>query len=148
MRYLVNGEETEVALDPGSSVRVVGDRLFLTVGGQTHSGLAVRRGDTVLVSLAGRTFEIQKATARQAAKHQAGGDAVAPMPGQIVEVFVEQGQRVEAGQRLLVLEAMKMQHVMSAPFAGEVVQIPVSKGDQVTEGQLLAQVEERDESGL
>lgn len=63
------------------------------------------------------------------------------MPGQVVEVFVEQGSRVALGQKLLVLEAMKMQHTVSAPFEGTVTKLPVSKGEQVAEGQLLVCVE-------
>ena len=63
------------------------------------------------------------------------------MPGQIVDVFVEKGQQVHLGQKLLVLEAMKMQHAVTAPFPGEVTALPVKKGDQVGEGQLLVHVE-------
>ena len=64
------------------------------------------------------------------------------MPGQIVEVFVEQGEWVKAGQKLLVLEAMKMQHSISAPFDGQVTDLFVAQGDQVQEGQILIHVDQ------
>lgn len=148
MRYLVNGAETELDASPDVQVRQVGDRLMVTVGATTHSALAVRKGDTTYVSSGGRVFEVQKPASRAVAKAQLGGQANAPMPGQIVEVFVEQGQQVQAGQKLLVLEAMKMQHVIIAPFDGEVVKLSVKKGDQVAEGQAVALVEKRDERGV
>jgi 3-methylcrotonyl-CoA carboxylase alpha subunit len=73
----------------------------------------------------------------------AGGDGaiVAPMPGKVIAVDVAQGQAVEAGQRLLVLEAMKMEHALTAPFAGTVAELAVAEGSQVQVEALLARVE-------
>ena len=59
------------------------------------------------------------------------------MPGKVIAVTVDQGQKVAAGQPLAVLEAMKMEHTLTAPFAGAVAEIAVAQGDQVTEGALL-----------
>jgi biotin carboxyl carrier protein len=56
-------------------------------------------------------------------------------------VFVEEGQAVEEGQPLLVIESMKMQMQMRSPLAGHVASLPVSAGQQVDKGQVLAQVE-------
>ena len=70
----------------------------------------------------------------------ATGSLLAPMPGTVVSVAVEQGQQVEAGQQVLVLEAMKMQHTVSAPHAGTVTEIDVKTGDQVAAGAVLAVV--------
>jgi propionyl-CoA carboxylase alpha chain len=55
---------------------------------------------------------------------------------------VEQGQQVEAGQAVLVLEAMKMQQTVSAPHAGTVTELPVVAGQQVAAGDVLAVVDE------
>ena len=55
----------------------------------------------------------------------ASGSLLAPMPGTVVRVAVEQGQTVSAGDPVLVLEAMKMQHTVSAPYAGTVTEINV-----------------------
>jgi len=65
---------------------------------------------------------------------------VAPMPGTVLEVFVEAGQEVSAREPLLVLEAMKMETPVSAPFAGRVTTVGVSTGDQVAAGDVLAEL--------
>ncbi len=72
----------------------------------------------------------------------ASGSLLAPMPGTVVSVAVEAGQQVEAGQPVLVLEAMKMQHTVSAPHSGVVSEIDVKPGAQVAAGEVLAVVEE------
>jgi propionyl-CoA carboxylase alpha chain len=72
----------------------------------------------------------------------ASGSLLAPMPGTVVSVAVEQGQQVEAGQPVLVLEAMKMQHTVRAPGPGTVTEIDVKPGAQVAAGEVLAVVEE------
>jgi len=74
----------------------------------------------------------------------ASGSLLAPMPGTVVSVAVEAGQQVEAGQPVLVLEAMKMQHTVSAPYAGTVTEIDVKPGAQVAAGEVLAVVEEQE----
>ncbi|GAB3198718.1 biotin carboxylase N-terminal domain-containing protein [Nocardioides hungaricus] len=76
------------------------------------------------------------------AEQVVSGSLLAPMPGTVVGVAVEAGQQVEAGQRVLVLEAMKMQHQVVAPHAGTVTEIDVRPGQQVAAGEVLAVVEE------
>jgi 3-methylcrotonyl-CoA carboxylase alpha subunit len=69
------------------------------------------------------------------------GEIEAPMPGKVTAVEVSNGEKVEKGQRLLTLEAMKMEHALTAPFDGIVVELNAAAGGQVTEGQLLVKVE-------
>jgi propionyl-CoA carboxylase alpha chain len=64
----------------------------------------------------------------------AAGDTSAPMPGRVVRLLAEVGQRVAAGQALVVLEAMKMEHTVSSPRAGTVARLLVAEGDQVLAG--------------
>jgi acetyl-CoA/propionyl-CoA carboxylase biotin carboxyl carrier protein len=71
----------------------------------------------------------------------AGGDIVAPMQGTILKVLVAEGAEVEAGQALMVLEAMKMETTIAAPSPGKVSRIEVGAGDSVAAGQSLAIVE-------
>ncbi|MBI1418507.1 MAG: ATP-grasp domain-containing protein [Limimaricola sp.] len=72
----------------------------------------------------------------------AGGDAVlAPMPGLVREVAVAEGDSVVLGQRVAVLEAMKMEHVLRAPRDGTVARVVVRAGEQVTAGALLVELE-------
>jgi propionyl-CoA carboxylase alpha chain len=68
------------------------------------------------------------------------GSLLAPMPGTVVRLGVTPGQQVAAGQPLLWLEAMKMEHVISAPAAGIVAELPVAAGQQVQVGSVLAVV--------
>jgi propionyl-CoA carboxylase alpha chain len=77
----------------------------------------------------------------------ASGSLLAPMPGTVVSVLVEAGQQVEAGQPVLVLEAMKMQHTVRAPGPGTVTEIDVRPGAQVAAGEVLAVVAEPGEEG-
>jgi propionyl-CoA carboxylase alpha chain len=76
----------------------------------------------------------------------AEGSLVAPMPGAVVAVDVAEGDQVMAGQRLLVLEAMKMQHPVVAPAAGVVRSLGVEVGAQVDAGAVLALIEPTEES--
>ena len=76
----------------------------------------------------------------------ASGSLLAPMPGSVVRVAVEQGQQVEAGQPVLVLEAMKMQHTVVAPTAGTVTRIEIQPGAQVAALEVLAVVEAVEEA--
>ncbi|HEV8407621.1 MAG TPA: biotin/lipoyl-containing protein, partial [Sphingomicrobium sp.] len=69
------------------------------------------------------------------------GEIEAPMPGKVTAVEVSAGDRVKKGRRLLTLEAMKMEHALTAPFDGTVAELNTSKGAQVTEGQLLVRLE-------
>ena len=70
----------------------------------------------------------------------AAGSLLAPMPGTVVAVAVAEGDRVEAGAKVLVMEAMKMQHTVSAPAEGTVTAINVHPGQQVAAGDVLAVV--------
>jgi 3-methylcrotonyl-CoA carboxylase alpha subunit len=75
------------------------------------------------------------------------GDIEAPMPGKVTAVEVSQGEKVSKGQRLLTLEAMKMEHALTAPFDGTVTELNAAAGGQVTDGQLLARVEAEPSAG-
>ena len=72
----------------------------------------------------------------------ASGSLLAPMPGTVVAVKVETGGEVAAGDPVLVLEAMKMQHTVTAPHDGTVTEINVEPGAQVASGEVLAVVDQ------
>jgi 3-methylcrotonyl-CoA carboxylase alpha subunit len=69
------------------------------------------------------------------------GDILSPMPGKIIAVEVSQGQAVAKGQKLLTLEAMKMEHTLTAPFDGTVAELSAVPGAQVQVEALLARIE-------
>ena len=81
------------------------------------------------------------------ARRVAHGSLLAPMPGAVTAIHVGPGDAVERGQPLLVLEAMKMQHVVAAPAAGVVRSVTVEVGAQVEGGSVLAVVTGEEESG-
>ncbi len=141
MRRFVNGEEVELSAS-GVTVSRLPDRLLVRTEEGTHSAVAVRSGDSVLVSYRGRVYEVQQARPRARASAGAGsGEMHAPMPGLIVDVLVAEGDAVTKGQKLLVLEAMKTQQPFLAPFDGKVAVLAAGKGQQVIEGSLLIRVE-------
>ena len=63
------------------------------------------------------------------------------MPGKLIAVAVKQGDTVTKGQKLVTLEAMKMEHSLTAPFDGIVAELNAVEGAQVSEGALLARIE-------
>ena len=73
---------------------------------------------------------------------EASGGLLAPMPGSVLSVHVEAGQAVQAGELLVVLEAMKMEHRVTAPHEGTVTEVRVTAGDAVATGDVLVILEE------
>jgi acetyl-CoA/propionyl-CoA carboxylase biotin carboxyl carrier protein len=136
-------------------------RVRLAAEGETRSvamtypdaepGPAIVVADEVAhVDVAGRSiaFSIAPApdvdrAARAATAHHGGGsiDIVAPMPGAILAVHTSAGAPVGAGDSIVTLEAMKMEHAVIAPIAGRVAELRARTGDQVARGDVLAVVE-------
>ncbi len=82
-----------------------------------------------------------KPTATVATPASTGGSSVtSPLPGVILEVSVKEGDSVKKGQKLIVLEAMKMENVIEANSDGKVTSIKVNKGDSVLEGATLVTI--------
>jgi 3-methylcrotonyl-CoA carboxylase alpha subunit len=98
--------------------------------------------ERVVVFTEGQAHEFQLTARSTGAAHGVhDGDIEAPMPGKVTAVEVTQGENVVEGQRLLTLEAMKMEHALTSPFDGTVASVSVNAGVQVSEGQILVQVE-------
>ena len=77
----------------------------------------------------------------EAGDHAAGGLVRAPMHGKVLSILVEQGARVTRGQRLAIIEAMKMEHTLVAPIDGRIAEIAVEKDAQVAEGARVMSIE-------
>ena len=102
-----------------------------------------RYGDEWLVLDGGVAHHFQLAPTNERATGQASaadGAIIAPMPGKVIAVDVAEGQAVTAGQRLMVLEAMKMEHALTAPFDGVIEGLEVSAGSQVQVEAVLCRV--------
>jgi 3-methylcrotonyl-CoA carboxylase alpha subunit len=95
----------------------------------------------VLVTEKGRTWNVTSFRAATAGEAAAGDGAIlAPMPGRIITVNVAVGETVAKGQKLVTLEAMKMEHGLVAAFDGVIEELPFEQGAQVQEGMLLVRI--------
>jgi acetyl/propionyl-CoA carboxylase alpha subunit len=120
-----------------------GRAIAVDLGEDAGSGLTVaREGSRLVVFEAGQAFAFGGAEGG-AAGDAGGGDGVirSPMPGRIVAVQVKAGQVVARGEPLVTLEAMKMEHVLTAPFDGTVAELAAETGSQVSEGAILARLD-------
>jgi pyruvate carboxylase subunit B len=144
----VDGEELSASLSelPGTPIAL------LTLGDAVHR-VVVARGDArgrYALSIDGRRYDVEALDERTRAIRElskasaaASGPAplVAPMPGLIVRVHVEVGATVQAGQGLVVMEAMKMENELRAVAGGVVKAIRVSPGMAVERGSTLVELE-------
>jgi 3-methylcrotonyl-CoA carboxylase alpha subunit len=97
---------------------------------------------SVLVAERGKVWQLAPWRVDGSGHHSAhDGDILSPMPGKVIAVEVAQGQAVTKGQKLLTLEAMKMEHTLAAPFDGTVAELTIAPGDQVQVEALLARIE-------
>jgi 3-methylcrotonyl-CoA carboxylase alpha subunit len=106
-----------------------------------------RDEERVVVFYEGQAYEFALTSRGTGSSHGVDdGEIEAPMPGKVTAVEVAAGDKVEKGQRLLTLEAMKMEHALTAPFDGTVAELNAAAGQQVTEGQTLVKVEAEPEA--
>ena len=121
-RFLLDGETIEVDVEGDGSGDAPEPEVLIAEGGQVWR-LAPWRVSGV------------------AGGGAASGAILSPMPGRIIAVDVAEGAIVAKGQKLVTLEAMKMEHSLTAPFDGIVAALPASEGAQVSEGMLLVRIE-------
>ena len=122
-------------------VEHAGKQLVIKLNGATVRGTVVREGDVFHVFTGGAHYALNynDPLAHAGQVEAEGGRLTAPMPGKIVAIIAEKGKQVEKGAPLLIMEAMKMEHVIAAPAEGVVEDFLYAVGDQVAEGaQLLA----------
>jgi acetyl/propionyl-CoA carboxylase alpha subunit len=140
------GDGLEVVVD-GRSFRpdvteTASGTFVLRGAGRAVAFHCVRDGDAIHLfwdGLAYRLEELAEGTP-SAHRHVAGG-LEAPMPGKVIAVKVEVGQRVTKGDEVLVVEAMKMENAVRAPRSGQVKSVAVSVGDRVSPGVVLVELE-------
>ncbi len=134
--------DQRVALRYGAETRLVD-----ATGEEAIEGIATTNGDSLLVFSQGQAFAFALPGTAGAAGGGAAADGalVSPMPGRVIAVEVRQGDTVAKGQKLVTLEAMKMEHSLSAPFDGKVAELNVTEGAQVVEGALLVRIEKGEE---
>ena len=139
-KFKINGKDYAVAIGEAD-----GKMLTVNVNGADYqvelenapvaapaSATAVAAGNTP--TAANNKVNASVVMSPAAAASGAGEKVNSPLPGVIVEVSVKEGQAVKAGQKVAVLEAMKMENEIPAPKDGTVTAIHVSKGDSILEG--------------
>ena len=146
LALVVDGERRDVAVTwpapAGSDVQVTcGQTGMRRLGGyrETSAEAFVDRPDGVYVVAGGRQTLVQRFDPFAVdLEHLDAGDVIkAPMHGKLIAMFVAPGETVEKGQRLAIVEAMKMEHALLAPRDGEIAEIGGEVGQQVTEGARL-----------
>lgn len=119
----------------------------ILAGGASYEARAEAGDNCVWVTIHGRRMRVVVSDPRRwTPKARGAGEMereniVAPMPGRIVRVLVSTGDAVEAGQGIVVVEAMKMQNEMKARRSGRVAALPVREGETVAAGAILATIE-------
>jgi biotin carboxyl carrier protein len=128
----------EAALADASMLRLV-------VDGVSHTAQVARIGDTYHVAIGGAVYVLTPDVAGTTASDQptvlAVPQILSPMPGKVLQVLVEVGQQVAAGDGLLILEAMKMEHRMVAEAPATVRAVHVVGGQMVDAGAVLVELE-------
>ncbi len=136
---LAEGESivAQVAYGPGGALVAI-DGIA-----PASDAVALDAGDAVYVLRHGRQTKVslRDLSLDEAGDDAAGGLVRAPMHGKVLSVLVEQGARVRRGQRLAIIEAMKMEHTLTAPIDGTVAEIAVAADAQVAEGAKVMVIE-------
>ena len=157
--YRVNVGNREYVVDvSGDQVMVDGKPIQASLIALNNGGLVMLRKDncarelhvrqqgssayTVMVNGRQMVAQVDRGNGkrRKPANPAAAGSISAPMPGMVVNVLVKEGQRVDSGDPLVILESMKMQMQLRSPFTGQVAKVAVHNRVQVEKGALLVQV--------
>ncbi len=119
------------------------DNLRVDLNGLQLNATVVVAGERRYVFLHGRTWHLARIDPLYHGGEGGGpeGGLLAPMPGNVIALIAQEGAKVEKGAPLLILEAMKMEHTITAPAAGTVKAFRFAVGDQVGDGAELVEFE-------
>ena len=124
--FVIDGEKITAEVERD------GENLRITVDGETHT--VKIEGDI------GPSKTVRSRRRRPGAQNEASGTIVSSIPGKVVSIDVKVGDRVEEGETILILEAMKMQNEISSPVSGVVTDIFVEEGQSIESNFELASV--------
>jgi 3-methylcrotonyl-CoA carboxylase alpha subunit len=138
LSYRADGWDLELA-DASLALALVaheGDAYAIRLGEAAVRGAVKREGDDFHVFVDGEHYTLAylDPMAHAGSEETGGGRLTAPMPGKVIALLVAQGERVKAGQPLVIMEAMKMEHTIAAPAEGVVEELLYQVGDQVADG--------------
>lgn len=137
-----NDKEKEVQV----SARVLGEGQFqFTLGPIIYKCTVAKDGNIRFIHLDGQDYELKRVSEIEEEfedVEEEKGSLKSPMPGRIVKILVSEGDYVEKGQELIVIEAMKMENKVCAPYNGTVKLIFFPQGDQIEANIPLMEIEE------
>ncbi len=142
-----DGESWTVNGQPASVLEVEPGIYSVLLSGRSFEVRVERDPDRTFMNVQAHRFETELIDPRRLGRksrvfgREGRQSVAAPMPGKVVRVLVAQGDEVQPGQGLIVIEAMKMQNEMKAPKAGRVVSLTAREGANVTPGEVLAVIE-------
>ena len=135
-KFKINGSEYSVDIN-----EVEGQEISLDVNGTPYKVTVDKEMKKKQVTVTTRTTSQVSAapsgTVQKAAPASKGSKVTTPLPGTILDVFVNVGDKVKAGQTVVLLEAMKMENNIEADVEGTVTEVKVRKGDSVLEGDVM-----------
>jgi biotin carboxyl carrier protein len=142
IRARIDGRELRADLR-----RLADGSAILEAGGRRLRVYGAKRGHSIMVAVGPLQFEIVQAEGRQRAAHGlAAREVAAPMPGKVLKVMVGEGDKVEAGQPLIVMEAMKMETTLYAEAPAIVRRVRVAPGQTIDHGAVLIELSPSDSS--
>ena len=119
-------------------------KIEFSFNNQTFKALVTQDGDYRLVFHEGHSFKVKKSESTSFLPDDQGliaDKVIAPMPGVIIQYLVGEGEEVRANQKVLILEAMKMQNEIISQVEGKVKKITVKPGDTVAKDEVLVEIE-------
>ena len=144
----VDGKPVEIPAGAGPAVVRVEPGVYSVLhAGRSFEARVAAVAEGFSVEVNGRRFHVEVRDPRNARRRLDAGlsggrqNILAPMPGKVVRLLVQLGDAVDAGQGLVVVEAMKMQNEMKCAHAGTVREVRAAVGDTVSAGQVLVVIE-------
>ena len=141
-KYIINNKEFNISVNSYS-----GDQAEVTVNGITYkvkvedaTSVAIEHVKTPTAAIAAPAQTATLPVVKSAPTSSSGKSINSPLPGVIVKLKVKEGDSVQPGQVVAILEAMKMENEIQAEFAGTITSINVSQGDSVLEGTTIVTI--------
>ena len=138
-KFTINGNEYDAEI-----IGIEDSTAEVSVNGVTYSVEIDRKMQTVKTPKLVRTLAVPSTDSHPSVSKTASpsapkgtGNIKSPLPGVILEIYVREGDTVKIGQKLLMLEAMKMENIINADKEGHVISIKTGKGSSVMEGDIL-----------
>ncbi len=126
--------------------------IYLTINGRGHNVYLIDQADGKTVMINGQVYlvqdedDLEQQPARKRGARNPPTEVTPLTPSVVMSMLVQEGQMVEAGQKVVVLSAMKMEVTLTVPFAGKVIGINAAVGDKVAPGQILVDIEKEIEA--